>query len=94
MRTQIISLAAALALLPGAGGAQTPSPAQPATPPAPMVEPAGFLDLGVRVTDISRLYDAHRYRAHRLSRRTRERVQPAAVSWRVCVHAAAVSVLT
>lgn len=63
MRTQITSLALALALMPRVAAAQAPSPAQPATAPAPMAAPLGEIDLGARATDTT--VDEARYERYR-----------------------------
>lgn len=63
MRIQTLSITAALAFLPAIAAAQTASPAQPASAPAPMIQPSGELDLGIRVTDTD--VDTARYERYR-----------------------------
>lgn len=59
----ILACVVTLALAPRPVAAQTPSPAQPAAPPAPMVQPSGELDFGVRITDVDA--DEARYERYR-----------------------------
>ena len=62
MRRQLIVVALALALAPRPITAQTPSPAQPAAP-APMTQPSGEVDFGLRLTDAE--VDEARYERYR-----------------------------